>query len=231
MVSLTSPKRPRVRELFAVNASMASGTGSSDPLVAVAARFKRQRQIERFTQAEIANDIGVTRSLIAHFEMGLSRLSFAAGYAFCRRANINPRWLATGAEPQRPFVPVAELGLSEADVDGQAVRGVDYLAGYEAILAAPLEQWAKTATLDDLIGRQLEDGPAGYARRCSDAQLQAEIERWASELKSDSIITKSGALVNLYAILDEFAERLKKKNRSIGKFLPPPRAEGAKRRR
>jgi transcriptional regulator with XRE-family HTH domain len=208
---------------------MASGKIPLDPLVSVAARFKRQRQIERFTQAEIADDIGVNRSLIAHFEMGISRLSFAAGYAFCRRANINPRWLATGAEPQRPFISPLELGLEDDDVEAQAVRGVDYLTGYDAVLAAPLDQWAKAVTVDDLIGRQLEDGPAGYARRCSDAQLQSEVERWAGELRSDNVVAKAGALVNLYAMLDEFAERLKKKNRSLAKFLPPRRVDVGKK--
>lgn len=149
----------------------------SDPLASVAERFKRQRQIERLTQAEIASEIGVTRPLIAHFENRLSRLSFSAGYAFCRRANINPRWLATGNEPQRPFVGPSELGISKADIDAQAVRGVDFLEGYKAILAAPLERWAKAATAPD--HSPLLDQVARLRQGCSSVmqphQLYAEI--------------------------------------------------------
>lgn len=199
---------------------MASRNVPSDSLAEVAARFKRQRRIERFTQAEIAEEIGVTRSLIAHFEMGLSRLSFAAGYAFCRRANINPRWLATGAEPQRPFVTLTELQVSQADVDAQSVRGVDYLTGYQAVLASPLERWAQAVTVDELIGRQIEEGPAGYARRCSNAQLKAAIEQFVGELWSSHFTTKASALINLHAMLDELGERLKDEKPSIAKFLP-----------
>lgn len=204
---------------------------SRDPLADVASRFKRQRQIERFTQAEIAEVIGVTRALISHFEQGVARLSFAAGYAFCRRADLNPRWLATGAEPQRPFVPLEELRVSEAEVEAQAVRGVDFLTGYSIVLAVPLEKWAKSVTLDDLVGRQLDGGPATHARRCSNEQLQAEIERWAKELATDHLVSQAGALINLYAMLEEFGERLKKKNRSVAKFLPANRASAAKRKR
>lgn len=198
-----------------MNAPMAS----PDPLTSVAARFKRQRQIERFTQAEIAAEAGVTRSLIAHFEGGFSRLSFAAGYAFCRRADINPRWLATGEEPQRPFVQPDELGVDEAEIEAQAVRGVDYLEGYSAVLASPLEQWAASITVDDLISRQLTGGPSASARHYANKDLQAEIERWAKELGKGSLPIRSGALITLYALLDEMGERLKKDDKSLGKFL------------
>jgi transcriptional regulator with XRE-family HTH domain len=143
--------------------------------------------IQRFGQAELADDIGISRASFSNFEYGAARVTFAAGFAFCRRLDLSPRWLASGEEPKRPFVELAELGLSEDAVKAHCRRGVDYLTGYNAVLSAPLDAWIEKLSDEALIRRQIEGGPEALARRMSMDQLEALAAENVVALKNEDL--------------------------------------------
>lgn len=175
---------------------------------AVADRFRVERLAERFGQSELAEAIGVTRAAVANFEYGKAKVTFAAGFEFCRRLDLNPRWLATGAEPRRPFVAPDELGLAPNVVQGQMRRGVDFLAGYEAVLAKPLEAWAKKNTAEDVVMRLLKGGPKDVARRLSNAELEKQLMQAVSALVAAKPPAKHFQLEVAQIMLAEMKERL-----------------------
>jgi len=183
----------------------------SPDLQIVSERFRSERMIERFSQAELAKEIGVTRSTIANFEYGAARVTFAAGFAFCRRLDLNPRWLATGEEPKRPFVEPAELGIEESALRVQMLRGVDFLQGYSAVLAKPLAAWLKKMPMDQIILRQIEAGPAAVARRLSSEQLEAQMLETVVALRHDRDDMKLSRVQVAEALLQELRVRLEAK--------------------
>lgn len=178
-------------------------------LQAVAERFRSERRLERFGQAELAQEIGVTRPTVSNFEYGLARVTFAAGYAFCRRLDINPHWLATGEGQKRPFVEPTELGLKQSDIDRHLQRGVDFLSGYRAVLERPLTAWIKKTPLDEIIGRQIGRGPKLLAQRFSNSELESKLVEMAGLLRKekDSHL-KLAWLANAEAMLTELKARL-----------------------
>ncbi len=152
---------------------------------AVAERFRAERVIERFGQDELAREIGVTRPTISNFEYGVSRVSFAAGYAFCRRLDLNSRWLATGEEPRRPFIEARELGIPERELRLRMRPGVDFLTGYGELLQAPIDAWLKKTPLEEIIRRQMAGGPEALARRLSNHDLERRLVETAVGLKNE----------------------------------------------
>ncbi|MCW5547860.1 MAG: helix-turn-helix transcriptional regulator [Opitutaceae bacterium] len=187
----------------------------------LAERFRAERLIGRFGQAELANEIGVTRAAVSNIEYGLAKLSFSAGYAFCRRLDVNPRWLATGKEPKRPFVELSELGVDQASVDQCMRRGVDFLQGYGSVLEKPLAAWVKKTPQSAIIMRYLEAGPDGVARRLSNEELESKFVETVMALKSEREDMKIALLRNADAFLSELKNRYLTKKphlRSLLKF-------------
>ena len=180
--------------------------------VAVAERLRMERSAERFTQAELADEIGLTRTVLGNYEYGLARLPFAAGWAFCRRLDLNPRWLATGQEPQRPFVPLAELQVTETDLRPALAPRVAFVDGYERFLRPAVERWLKANPPEKRIARAMEGGPAAAARRQSSEQLETHLLEFVAAFKSASnAAQKIGYLAIVEAYTSEIRNRLETK--------------------
>jgi len=153
----------------------------------VARRFRDERELERFSQHELACEIGITRAALASFELGHNPLAFRAGFEFCRHLDIHPRWLAIGEEPKRPFIPMAELGIAHSELRKQMRRGVDFLSGYRELLERPAEAWVKRHTMADIIERTMRAGPEGAIRRMSGAELCSQLQCVIAAVRSNAI--------------------------------------------
>jgi transcriptional regulator with XRE-family HTH domain len=174
----------------------------------VAERFRSERIIERYGQAELARELGVNRSAISNYEYLAAPVSFAAGLEFCRRLDLNPRWLATGEEPKRPFVDPAELGIEARALRVHMRRGGDFLTGYEAALAKPIAEWVKRAPIVQLVRREVETGPEAHSRRLSIEQLEAQAAEAIAALQKEPDDLKLARLDVALAMLQELRSRL-----------------------
>jgi len=70
-------------------------------------RFAQSRAFERISQSELAAKLESTRPQIANIERGRVALKFGLGWKACRLLNLNPFWLATGADANHPFFDVS----------------------------------------------------------------------------------------------------------------------------
>lgn len=153
--------------------------------------MRDERESERFSQQELAEQLGVTRSALSNFEQGRAPLSFTVGYAFCRRLDISPRWLATGEEPKRPFPLESELGIGAAEIQRNCRRGVDFLSGYERVLRRATEAWTKENPVEKIVMRMMRGGVEPTVRRWSNAELVEQLRERIKGLRgSDSVERK-----------------------------------------
>ena len=174
--------------------------------VAVAERLRMERGAERFTQGELADEIGLTRSVLGNYEYGLARLPFSAGWAFCRRLDLNPRWLATGQEPQRPFVPLPELGLSDTDMRPALAPRVPFVEGYARFVESAMEQWLKVNPPEKIIARTMRGGPASVARRLSLAELETRLLEFVGAFKGAATPAQK---IGFLAIVEVFTTEIR----------------------
>jgi len=71
---------------------------------AIGARFREAREERDISQATVASAIEQTRDQVAHIEAGRTILRADVAYRFCSFLGLSQRWLATGVEPDFPFV-------------------------------------------------------------------------------------------------------------------------------
>ncbi len=157
----------------------------------VAGRLRDAREDERFSQYDLAPQLGITRAVLSNIELCQSPLSFRVGMEFCRRLNFLPRWLATGTEPQRPFVPVEELGVEPAVLRRHTRHGVDFLSGYHSVLQRPIEEWLKRHSTDELVMRALTNDPAAAIRKMHTTDLIRRLDAAMHGLKNGSEAERS----------------------------------------
>lgn len=160
----------------------------------MADRMRAERETERFSQYELAEQLGVTRSVLSNFEQHQAPLSFAVGFEFCRRLDLSPRWLATGEEPKRPFVAIDELGISATELRQYSRRGVDFLNAYERLLRRPLEVWLKQNPPEKLVARMMRGGLEPLIKRWSNRELITQLQGRVADLRSaDAAMRKANA--------------------------------------
>lgn len=175
--------------------------------------MRGERLAERFTQAELASELGLTREGIGNYEYGLAKLPFVVGWAFCQRLDLNPRWLATGEEPQRPFIPAAELGLDEAMLRKASGRTVDFLQGYAVHIAPAMDKWLSANPPERIVLRLIQGGPAAAARRASLEELEMQLLEYVALLKSAEAKKKLAFVPVVEAFLTELRSRLENRSR------------------
>lgn len=180
----------------------------SSALLGVAERLRAEREVERFSQYELAAEIGVTRAALSSFELCENPLPFRVGFEFCRRLEVLPRWLATGEEPKRPFIPLAELNLTQEDLRRYWRRGIDFLTGYEAVLRRPIEVWLKRNPTDKIVMRMLRDGPESSIRRMSTLEIVFQLEENLKRLKKSDAVLLPAYLQVEESLLTELRTRI-----------------------
>jgi len=62
--------------------------------------------IIKWSQPNLARELGLTHNQLAGLEYARAPLRYRVGNILCDRFNINQRWLATGALPQRHYVDI-----------------------------------------------------------------------------------------------------------------------------
>ena len=179
----------------------------------LAERFRAERLAERFSQAELAAELGLTREGIGNYEYGLAKIPFSVGWAFCQRLDLNPRWLATGKEPQRPFISATELEINEATLEKASARSVDFLRGYASYLRPAIEKWLKTNTPQQIVLRLIQGGPAAAARRASFDELEIQLLEYFALLKTADVKKKLAFVPLVEAFLFELRSRLENRSR------------------
>ena len=75
---------------------------------AIAGRFREAREDRELSQASLGHTLGLTRDQVANIESGRAVLRYDIGEKFCAFLGVSQRWLATGAEPDFPFVRLYE---------------------------------------------------------------------------------------------------------------------------
>lgn len=175
----------------------------------VARRLREEREAGRYSQYELAAELGITRAVLSNFETAQSPVSFRVGYEFCRRLDLFPAWLATGEGPQRPFVPPAELGLTAGALRPAIRRGVDFLTGFDLLLKRPLEQWRQRNPPEKLVERILEGSTiSSIARRWSNAELMEHLRGMVGGLSAGDEKMRATYSRNADALLREIESRL-----------------------
>lgn len=178
--------------------------------VGSALRFRRMRQ--KFSQQEIAEMVGTTRSTISNIEYGNAKVPFSVGYEFCRRLDLSLALLVTGNE-SGPFVSPQELGVSEDTVRSLMKRRTGFLDAYNRVFKAPLEAWAKSTPQVDIITRILRRSPQTVARSMSmEALLESIPQLVQCFLKATDAETQRDFAVMASAQLLEVKERLEAQN-------------------
>lgn len=72
----------------------------------IGARLRGWREERDLSQAGTAHSLGLTRDQIASIELGRVPMRWEIANRFCLKYGVNQRWLATGAEPESPYVNV-----------------------------------------------------------------------------------------------------------------------------
>lgn len=176
--------------------------------------MRAERETERFSQYELADELGVTRATLSNFELCQAPVSFAVGFEFCRRLDVSPRWLATGEEPKRPFPPLAELKLTAISIQKHTRRGVDFLNGYDSVLKEPIEAWVKANPTEKIVMRMLHGGTGSIAPRFSSAELVSQLQGHIAVLRSVDERLRSAHADIAEALLAEIGARLMAGNRA-----------------
>ena len=150
--------------------------GLSEPLRQIAARFREAREQARFSQYDLAPQLGVARGVLSNVELFQNALPFRVGFEFCRRLNLAPRWLALGLEPRRPFIPIEELGVTLDRVREHSTRGMDFLEGYRELLEAPTNTWLDKHSPEEIALRSLTVDPTAAVRTMSVTELSSRLQ-------------------------------------------------------
>lgn len=180
----------------------------TEPLRAIAARFREERELERWSQYQLAEELGVTRAKLSNFELCQSPVSFAVGFEFCRRLDLSPRWLATGKEPKRPFPPLAELEVPLSELQRQMKHGVDFLSGYERFLRIPMERWTAANPPEKLVERSIGGGLEPLLRRWSSAEIIAQLSERIAALRAGDDKLRQAHADMADTLLNEISARL-----------------------
>jgi transcriptional regulator with XRE-family HTH domain len=125
---------------------------------AVCARLREVRQHLRFTQAEFAEQIGISRERLASYEDARAPLRLDCGLKICRQFLVSEKWLADGLRiPKRSpnqrqsFAvrfggPSSRLFMdlaSEIEIDAKTGR-IPFSQGFEKLLSSKYERADKT---------------------------------------------------------------------------------------
>lgn len=173
---------------------------------AIARRLREERNLEKYSQDELAADAGIGRPSLAHYECGITAIPFLAANKLCRRLDLNQQWLATGKEPQRPYVPLPDLQL---DANLETLYSGTFLDGFREVLAKPMRKWIKEHPPEVLIDAQIRDGPGKVFARMSKLGLEKFIREWSAKLREqDHPQMKSAVLANIQAAAAELQIRL-----------------------
>jgi transcriptional regulator with XRE-family HTH domain len=178
------------------------------------------RIVARFTQAELSAEIGTTRSALAKYESGRMVIPWSVGWAWCRRLDINLRWLATGEEPQGPYIAPEEMGVDVAALEAASQEGEDFPDAYARLVEKQAEKWHRKTPPIEITMRLLRGGPEPLMRRLSWKELRAMIKRFADEIGSptgDSHLF--AAVTNLSAAVAEIKNRVREKHPHFAKLL------------
>ena len=171
-------------------------------------RIKEIRRIVGLTQQEFASRIGVKRNTVATYEMGRSAPSDSAVALICREFNVNEHWLRTG-EGEKFIQPdtfsldefARERGMTELELGiikvyfnlPPPVRGemladlkkllnsVEQTDGQEAAEASPPASAPRIAAVP--------------ARPVTDADVEAQVERYRQRLILEKNLETSSALI------------------------------------
>ena len=173
----------------------------------LADRLHAQRIAARFSQEELANEIGSNRAAFANYEIGRVRLPLSIGLAFCRRLNICPRWMISEEDPRSPFVEADELGIDEREIRRAIERGATFEEGYSQIFAEPLNRWIKKNPVRSLALRQLAGGPEQTARTLSLKELKSSIVEVAVQIHENPEDEDKARARVLKALVDELKRR------------------------
>jgi transcriptional regulator with XRE-family HTH domain len=77
---------------------------SDERQAAIAVRFREGREWRDLSQTALAEMLEMTRDQIANIESGRAVLRCDVANRYCSFLGVNQRWLATGAEPDVPFI-------------------------------------------------------------------------------------------------------------------------------
>ena len=174
---------------------------------------------EQLTQLELSTAIGTTRSKLAQYECGQIEITWSLGLAWARRLDCNLRWLATGAEPQRPYISPEELGANTSMLD-EFGGFYSFSKAYDLYVKEGADKWHRENPPDEIVVRQLRGGPAPVMRRLSWKALLAKFrEIFETIEKPASDAHLAGAVVNLSAAMDEIKHRVREKHPHLSKLL------------
>jgi transcriptional regulator with XRE-family HTH domain len=194
--------------------ALRSSTPPPDYRVDVSERLRIVRTGERFTQDELAADIGITRAALGNYEYNIRPLPFGVGLRWCERLDINPAFLVEGGpHPERPYVKPSDLEIDGFALQKLASRRTPFEVGYFQILREPLRRWFAINTPARLILKAINAGAAPVAARLSAAQLDHEITRTTAEMLKASGPDQIG----LIAVVRTYLEELEKRSRLAGR--------------
>ncbi len=177
---------------------------------AIAERLRVRRTHERFTQDELASEIGITRAALGNYEYCIRPLPFGVGLRWCARLDVNPSWLVEGGDyPEHPFVETSELGVPEFDIQRLASQRTSFDAGYFQLLRTPLLRWFERNPPSKLILDAITAGPRPVAKRMGIQQLTAELARIAGEITNAKDLDRLGLIAVARVYLDELEHRTK----------------------
>lgn len=183
-------------------------------------RMRQRRLLLRFSQSELAGDLGLNRSAMANYENGRLALPFNIGLALCRRLRLNPAFIVFGEPPESPYIELAELGLVESEVIAKAGRS-SFPEAFEVFLRRPLADFFARHTLDELVLREIRSGHESGVINASMAELERMLSEISEGAETWSASQKVAHLQVIAALANELARRLSmsagKRGRSRGK--------------
>lgn len=177
------------------------------PSDTLAFRLQAVRLMERYIQTELAQAVGCTREAWATYERGRVALPLAVALAFCRRLDISMRWLAEGKEPVRPCISAEELKVDAKALRLAANAGEPFSAAYRRLIAKAAEQWHSSHTTEDIVLRQLHEGPVAVMRRLSLEELKSRLLEYAAAVESGGDDQIGGWISILEAVIGELKHR------------------------
>ena len=81
--------------------------------------------------------MGLSRAAISNYEYGLAALPFVVGCQIAQHLGASQRYLATGQEPARPFIPLWDLGVKK---EAMFCFSGTFYEGFKAVLS---EAWLR----------------------------------------------------------------------------------------
>jgi transcriptional regulator with XRE-family HTH domain len=175
--------------------------------LALIRRLSAERIAARFSQAQLADEAGVSRPTVKNYEYGLAPLSFPNGVRICRRLNLNQRWVATGDMPKRPFVPLAELDDDPSAWDKLSTW--TFRRVWTELHDTTMQRWIKAHPTDELVEATLREGPKAVVSRLTDDALREFLREWVAMLgDAQSSMIRLAILGNLELAIAEMRRRI-----------------------